>query len=147
MNFYEILQVEGGNGGQVLCYGVFPFDDGDTAYERASEVAGALGCEVFKFCFEEQGGCLIMFEAVLSDGDIGCFVVSVLNEFFSLGPCLGAFCLFDGAFVDYSDIFMGDVSGQMYAFCLERGGVLLIWIFLSCVRQHGRWLLLNFRRD
>lgn len=122
MSFYQILQVEGGSGGRVLCYGMFPFIDGDVAYERAAEVAVVLGCEVFKFCFEEQGSCLVMFEAVLSDGEIGSFVISALDEFFALGHCLGAFCLFDGAFVDYSDIFNGDVSGQMYALCLEQGG-------------------------
>lgn len=122
MDFYNALTVDGVDAGRVLCYGLFPFDGAMDSYQKALNVAEKLGCEVYRFAFDEAGVELILLEVDLNESVISEFIISAFDGLFSVGPCLGAFCLFDGAFFDYSDIFSIDIPPQMYAFSCVRGG-------------------------
>ena len=118
MNISDVLTVEGTSNIAILCYGLFDAADLDLAVARIKyEVAVGSFC-VYPLLNDDWPGGLLLNETTLpseyySDKEI----IKALRTMIETSLCRAAFCMYDGVFAGYEDVFGSDSASQTYAFC------------------------------
>ncbi|MDC8748677.1 hypothetical protein [Xanthomonas campestris] len=126
MNFTDYVSIEGTNFSSVLCYGVFPsiYIDGidiDLNKNSSEKIQTS-----HKLLDSEWPYGIFLTEVKLADFNDFCGqVYKSLSAMFNVGPCIGAVCMYDGAFMDYTDIFGHEVSDQTYAFSFDSNSIVI----------------------
>ncbi len=115
MRVLRALSVEGSDLLSVQCYGVFLGSDIDIIRDVCEE--NNLGKDrVFFLKGDDWVNGVVLSEVFVKDaGDLAGVVARELSWMFSIGPCKGAFCMFDGAFGEYLDVLNPLLSDQTYA--------------------------------
>ncbi|MEZ5610449.1 MAG: hypothetical protein R3E45_08440 [Rhodocyclaceae bacterium] len=134
MEVFDALSVEGSKNYSVLCYGLFSTASLQAAFEALWVVENRSKSKIHRLIFEEWPNGILLNEVEASSGeDVPSTILLALDRMFDSGPCLAAFCMYDGAFGTYDDIFSPEVADQIYAFCFAKGQqiVNLDSVFLS----------------
>lgn len=122
MRVRETLLLEGGLGFGILCYGVFSVGELDKVFERLRLKQTELVSNIHKFIDEEWPNGLLLIEVVVTDEeDVARVILEAMIQMFEVGSCVASFCMYDGAFGDYADIFSEDIASQIYAFSFVGG--------------------------
>jgi hypothetical protein len=124
MRFSDALLVEGTSIFSVLCYGVFPINHYEAAFESAKRMPIIKDCKIYKFLDEGwQNGLVLMEFGLKREEDIVETIRSSTIQMFEMGSCKAVSFMYDGAFGSYSDIFSEQLASQTYAFSFSREGL------------------------
>jgi hypothetical protein len=122
MEVIDALAIEGGRGYGVLCYGIFNLSDLEEGFESAGVISSGNDGVVYKLYSEGWGRGVILYELELKEAsDVPARASIMLDQMMGIGSCVAAFCMFDGAFYSYNDVFSEDVADQIYAFSFGLG--------------------------
>jgi len=120
MQVREALLIEGTTNLSILCYGLFSPSELDAAFEALHPKHAESTSRVHKLLDDEWPNGLLLREAIVSSEENFSRVVSeAIIDMFSVGRCMAAVCMYDGAFGKYGDIFAEDVASQTYAFAFS----------------------------
>ncbi|MEA9590131.1 hypothetical protein VC279_23745 [Xanthomonas sp. WHRI 10064A] len=118
MNFSDYVEIEGTELSSILCYGVFP----PKYLDKIDVDLNIINSDFqrnYKLSDPEWPCGILLTEFQLVDFKyFGGQVCESLSAMFDTGPCLGAACMYDGAFMDYTDIFSNEFSNRFMHFLL-----------------------------
>jgi hypothetical protein len=126
MRVCDALLVEGTTKYSVLCYGVFPLSELDSAFDVLNSIPNLADSHIYKFQDHEWPNGLVLYEVLAAqEEDVPVVTIDALAKMMKIASCLGAACMYDGAFGAYADIFAPESADQTYAFCLSAGAPVL----------------------
>ncbi len=121
MNICNYLLVEGTTQYAILCYGFFQKDILNNKFKIISSENNLKNSFFYKFEDENWPSSILLHELHIMDNqDISVIIEFALKKMIADGA-LGAVCMFDGAFYDYSDICSPAVMKQTYAYSFAGG--------------------------
>lgn len=122
MRVREALLIEGSSKLAILCYGVFPVSNLESAFETLRSREESSGSRVHKLLGDGWPNGLVLNEVLIApQEDILRTTAEVLIRMFEIDTCLASVCMYDGAFGGYDDIFAPEIAYQTYAFCFFEG--------------------------
>ncbi|MBO9740872.1 hypothetical protein J7432_18145 [Xanthomonas axonopodis pv. begoniae] len=126
MNFTDYVSIEGTKLSSVLCYGLFaPGHISSINIDLNKNVSEPIQ-KIYKLLDPKWPYGIFLTEVKLNNFNDFCGqVYKSLSAMFNVGPCIGAACMYDGAFMDYTDIFSDEVSDQTYAFAFDSNSIVI----------------------
>lgn len=120
MRVRDALLIEGTSVFSILCYAIVPTPRLGAASESLRLAARASNCRVHKLVDETWPNGVLLGEFDVDDEkDIAAAVTSTLVRVFDVASPLVAWCMYDGEFGGYDDIFSKESASQTYAFCFR----------------------------
>jgi len=121
MHSIDALSIEGTSSYGVLCYGIFPSAELESAHHNMLSLEGRSTFKIYKLMDEQWPNGLLLVEVRVSEGtQVPGAILSTLSKMFEVGPCLCSVCMFEGVFSSYEDIFSATIADQTYAFCFQK---------------------------
>jgi hypothetical protein len=122
MRVRDALLIEGTSRFAILCYAIVPMPKLSAASESLRLSARASNSRIHKLVDETWPNGVLLGEFYLDDErHIATTVASVCQQMFDVASPLAVWCMYDGAFGTYDDIFSEESASQTYAFCFHRG--------------------------
>jgi hypothetical protein len=122
MRLRDALLVEGTSRFAILCYAVVPISRLGAASECLRLAIRASSVRVHKLIDEAWPNGVLLAEFYVDDEkQIEATVMKSLVQMFDTASPVAAWCMYDGAFGTYDDIFSVESASQTYAFCFHRG--------------------------
>jgi hypothetical protein len=121
MRVRDALLIEGTSRFSILCYAIVPTPKLSAASESLRLATRAAGSRVHKLIGETWPNGVLLGEFCVEDEKhIAATVTTALVQMFDVVSPLVAWCMYDGAFGTYDDIFSEESASQTYAFCFCR---------------------------
>jgi hypothetical protein len=118
MKISDLLLVEGTSNITILCYGLFNAADLDQAVSMVEYEAAVGSFCVYPLMNDGWPGGLLLSETTLPlEYYAEKEVIKALRTMLGTSLCRAAFCMYDGVFGGYKDVFGSDSASQTYAFC------------------------------
>jgi len=127
MRVSEALLVDGTNRFCILTYGIFADLDFCSAHEHLLISSSDNVSQIFALRSENwKNGVLLSEISVLSEDDISQTVAIEMLRMFRSGSCIASFCMFDGSFGTYDDIFSDELASYTYAVCFAANEPIIV---------------------
>jgi hypothetical protein len=142
LKILEALGVEGKEGYEVHCYGVFSLGELDSEYERLKRECRGSRWHVFRLLGDEWSHGVLLVENYVDK--VTGVIPDVLEGFermHSSSACLAALCMYDTAFAGYDGLFLPETASQVYAFCLVKGEPVIVMDSTVIVSDEWRALV------
>lgn len=120
----DVLRVEGTDKYEVLSYLLFPagLDMTTAVADCRSVLGGPSETTLSSLVSDSWRAEIVVAERTLTDSaSIPKSVIDVLQKALRCSGCLGAVCMFDGAFFSFDDLLSADMAEQTYAFAFREG--------------------------
>ncbi len=120
MRVRDALLIEGTSRFSILCYAIVPTPKLGAASESLRLATRASNYRVHKLVDETWPNGVLLGEFYVDDEKhIAAAVTTALVQMFDVASPLVAWCMYDGAFGTYDDIFSEESASQTYAFCFR----------------------------
>jgi hypothetical protein len=127
MRVRDAILIEGSTKFAILCYGVFAVSRLDLAFDALHTKVSSSNGQVHRLLGDEWPNGLLLNELVVEDERrIAGSALDALTRMMAADSCLGAVCMYDGAFGTYDDILAPHAASQTYGFCLRGGEPVLV---------------------